>query len=345
MAYCVQCGEPLSLDAKTCPACKRPVGLSSIGRALERLPSRAAVSAAKILGVVAALCLLATGVLWLAHRPGKLSDAGATEAAAAAARSIVRVRGAADSEGVLVRRTGAFALVATRASAAPAGRAALVIHGTASAPGLSVLCGTGRMLADLALVAVPDASRVDAPEVRSAATKVDETVLAVAAGGAVPGRGHVLSFEDGPGAGTLVHDAPMSDEAGKPCAFGIFGEGGRLVALPVFAPGAGEGLAVAASALLERLLAREVALDPRVEWAELPFPVEAGTQVAVFAAAAGVELQARAGGGSAAFSSEPAPAMVLAPLAAEAKGMLQVGVRRAPGAAPVQALVVALAPL
>src|SRR2546430_516802 len=34
--YCLQCGEPLALDAEKCPACGRAVGMSTLGRALER---------------------------------------------------------------------------------------------------------------------------------------------------------------------------------------------------------------------------------------------------------------------------------------------------------------------
>jgi hypothetical protein len=116
------------------------------------------------------------------------------------------------------------------------------------------------------------------------------------------------------------------------------------VALPTFAADAGEGMAVSASALLERLLARDVTLDARTEWAELPFPVTAGTQVAVLAPG-DVALQARVGSqGRAAVSGEPVGGACVASLAADGKGLLQVGLRR-PAAGPVRAVVVALAPL
>jgi hypothetical protein len=318
MAFCIQCGESLTLEAATCPACRRPVGASSIGAAREQAASpRRRRALAASLGVLVVV-LVATGVWSFWKRTRTLTADDRRLIAAAAAESLVDIDGPnGRSAGVVVKSLDGALVVATRSAGD-----GLVQVSTAKGRtrGFFWLSGEERLSEAFALVLVPDGRSLGVHEARLAETPALDAPLAMldAAGGAVVG--HVLSFDSGPG--VIVHDADV--EHAVP-ARGLWSADGRLLALPTANDAAGAHLAVAATALFSRLLLHKLPLQG-AEWTEEPLAIGAGTRVAVALEAPDAErLTARVGRSRETRSRGIAPGLSTLTFTAQESGSLQLG--------------------
>ena len=342
MAYCIQCGEVLELSDRACPACGRAVGESSVGAARER---RARPVALRMLGtmaaVVAALLGVAVLVMILRARP-QLDRAQLDHVALLASPSLVTVGpGAHPAGGIVVRAQGGALVVVTEASHAPAGRELPVARNGHAARGLGLVIGAG-LARDFALVLVPDGASLAAAQARLAPMpKVDDLVVALSPDRRGAGSGHVLSFEDGPGAGTLVDDAPLAPDAR---GYGLWSADGRLAAVSALDRRSGDGLAVAAQAMFERLLLREVPLVPGASWTETALPLAKGSRVAVvLQGSTAPQLAARLGEhGAVVRGHEVWSGLATLELDVGAPAPLELAGAAAAGSPPARALVVIL---
>jgi hypothetical protein len=337
MSHCIQCGASVTPEMKACPRCARPVGDSSVGRARERQANPAARKAIVALAVLVAVAAATSGIVSLVRGRGGLSAGRLDDVAQAASASLVQVRGPSTAGGVVVRALDGALLVATQASAAPAGREVEVVRDGKSARGFGLLVGEGKVVDEFALVLVPSGASLGAKEARLAELPaLDAPLAALQADGKPAGAGPVLAVDDG----VLVHDAPTD---GADRGVGLWSAQGRLAALPAMGKAGAEHLAVAASAVFERLLLHALGPPAGVEWSEHAVPVVAGTRVAVAYAGPGAErLTARVGDKGRAVSARAVwPGLFALEWTASSPGMLQVG-GALPDPAGARALVVTL---
>lgn len=338
MSFCVQCGESLAPAAVTCPSCKRPVGFSSIGAAMER---RAGAGQQRILRWVAigAGLVLVVG-LALRFWPARSTPSKATldDVARRAAPSLVRLVSPDGRErgGVVIREIGSSLLVATR-GALPPESAIEVRRETGTTTGIVLLSKLDGPLAELSIVLVPEGAALQARPARTGgAPSEDEAIVAMTPTGAAGASGIVLSFDDGDEVSAIVHDAPLT---AVDTGYGFFALDGRLLALSTWPREKGEQLAIASSALLARLLVHEVPLLSDGGWGEHALPVTRGTRIAVAAATPG--LEARLGEGRVVHATKAGRRHVLE-FGADRAAPLQL---RAPaGESNRRVLVVTLAP-
>lgn len=340
MAFCIQCGETFSVDTPLCPNCKRPVGLSSIGPALERAPRKGNVRLLKVVSVLALASLVAFLIVRFWPSQALPSSAEMERVAARAAPSLVRVAGADGREtgGVVFRRLGKRLVVFAPATVAPVGRVVTVgTLGGKSVPGVSLLSGGAPGIEQLAIVLVPDAQELEVSEARLATSPAaDQALVTLTSSAQAASAGLVLSFEDGDGPGVLVHDASLS--VAEP-GYGFWSTDGRLFALPTFSASRGESLALAVSALSARLLLHELPLLDDGGLSEHALPLVKGTLVAV--AAETERLEVRVGGGQARRARDATPGWKAIDAVVSQQGPLQVSARKPKGAA----FAVTLAPL
>ena len=318
MAFCIQCGESLTLDAATCHGCRRPVGASSVGAARDQRqsPGRRKALVFSLAALVVVLVATAGWSLW--RRSHGLSDADRRVISAAATTSLVEVESpSGKSAGVVVKSLHGALVVATRA----AGEGLVqVATSKGRARGLFWLTGDERLNEAFALVLVPDGRALGVREARLADAPALDAPLAMldASGEAVPGR--VLSFDAGPG--VIVHDADV--EHAVP-ARGLWSADGRLLALPTANDAAGAHLAVAVNALFSRLLLHELPLQG-ADWTEQSLSIGPGTRVAVALEAADAErLAARIGSGRETRARTVAPGLSTLSFTARTSGALQLG--------------------
>lgn len=291
MAFCVQCGETLSLTTEACPSCKRPVGLSSIGTALERQPGKSNVRALKLAAAVAALSIVAVLVVRFWPERALPSTSQMQAAATLAAPSLVKIAGSDGREAgaVVFRRVNDGLVLLAPATVAPSGRIVDVTSGGTTLNGFSLLSGGAPAIEQLAVVFVPDAGAFKVTEARLATSPaLDQAMVALTSAGQPAGAGLVLSFEDGPEAGSLVHDLPLTvAERG----YGFWAPDGQLFALATFAPAKGESLALAASALSARLLIHELAVLDDGSFSEHALPLAKGTRLGLAVRASGLDVR------------------------------------------------------
>jgi hypothetical protein len=319
MAFCIQCGESLTLDAAICPGCRRPVGASSIGAARDLVPSPGRKKA--VVGALAALALVlvATAAWSFWKRSRGLTVAEQDSIASAALESLVEIDGPSGKvAGVVVKSLDGALVVATR----PLATDGLLRVSTARgwARGFLWLSGEERLSEAFALVLVPDGRPLGVREARLADAPVLDAPLAMldANGEVVAGR--VLSFDAGPG--VIVHDADVDRAM---AARGLWSADGRLLALPTANEAAGAHLAVAVNALFARLLLHKLPLQG-AEWTEEPLNVAVGTRVAVALESPEAErLSVRIGRGSGTRSRLVAPGVSTISFTAQASGPLQLG--------------------
>jgi hypothetical protein len=319
MAFCIQCGEQLSLDQATCSGCRRPVGASSIGAAREMAASPRRKRAVAISLGLLVVVLAATSARSFWKRSHPLSEDDRLAIAAAAADSLVEIDGpAGKSPGVVVKSLDGALVVATRAQtgdglvqvSTPKGRAR----------GFLWLSGEERLSEAFALVLVPDGRALDVHEARLAEPPALDAPLAMIDPAGQPVVGRVLSFDAGPG--VIVHDADV--EQAVP-ARGLWSTGGRLVALSTANDAAGAHLAVATAALFSRLLLHRLPLQG-ADWTDEQLAIGAGTRVAIALEAAGAErLSARVGRGHETRARTVTPGMSTLSFTAREAGSLQLG--------------------
>lgn len=281
MAFCVQCGESFSVDVQLCPSCKRPVGLSSIGTALERRPPKGRIRLLKVAAVAAALSVVAVVVARYWPSGSAPTAAQMQRAAELAKPSLVKLSGPDGREvgGVVFRRLGKRLVVLAPATVAPAGRAVEVSGPGGSAKGFSLLSGGAPEIDQLAVVFVPDAGALAVTEARlDTNPALDRPIVALTSAGQAASAGSVLSFEDGDESGSLVHDVDLN--VAEP-GFGFWALDGRLFALATFAPSRGESLALAVKALSARLLIHELPVLADGSYSEHSLPLSTDTRLGV----------------------------------------------------------------
>ncbi len=342
MAYCVQCGEPISLDQTLCPACGRAVGESSIGVARERQPSKTAL---RLLGAMAALvaALLGVWVLVIAWRAKPTLDRAQLAAVQKLARpslvSLVAPSGHAG--GIVITSVGGGLLVATEAGVAPVGSEARLQKDGHTSRGVVLAAGPGRA-GGLDLVFVPSAAGLDTqPAGLAAMPKAGDLVVTFGAGGSAAGSGRVVSVQKGPGAGTLAFDAPLSAD-GR--GFGLWSREGRLVALCALDPKSGGNRAVAAQALFARTYWQETPLISGAEWSEVSVPLVANSRTAIaLSGPSASELAARLGEtGAITRGQQPWPGLAVLQLDVVKPAPLEISGAAPAGAPATRALVLVL---
>lgn len=281
MAFCVQCGESFSVDVQLCPSCKRPVGLSSIGIALERRPPKSRVRLLKVAAGIAALSIVAFIAVRYWPSSSAPSAAQMQRAAELAQPSLVKLAGPDGREvgGVVFRRLGKRLVVLAPATVAPAGRTVEVSGPGGSAKGFSLLSGGAPEIDQLAVVFVPDAGALQVTEARlDMNPALDRPIVALTSAGQAASAGLVLSFEDGAESGSLVHGVDLN--VAEP-GFGFWALDGRLFALATFAPSRGESLALAVKALAARLLIHELPMLSDGSYSEHSLPLSKNTRLGV----------------------------------------------------------------
>ena len=343
IAFCVHCGEPLQVDAPTCPGCKKPVGQSSIGVARTRQVSS---GKKKVVIAVAIAALLAmTGALVFKRTPKRswLDDGGRLRLVQAAAPSLVTVQGPKGRvPGVVIKVVGEDILVATQLSSVGVGQQVRVSHGSEEAPGFGLLSGRGQGADGFVMVLVPGGVSLGVESANLLGRpQLDETLMALTPSGGAGPAGTVLSFEDGPGAGVLVHDVDVTKAE---MGYGLWVPPDRLRALPALGKNAGAQMAVAAHTLLERMLFHAVKVPAGISQAELPIPIDAGHELAVVLTAPGLTgFTAKVGSnGKQATARMVMPGTALAEFPSERAGQLQVGLSESDSKKGARVFVVAL---
>lgn len=339
MAWCIQCGETIALETERCPTCGRLVGASSIGAAQERrlnAGSRRGLVVAVAVVTVAVMAWL--GVRFLSDRHGVSNDQRVT-AARAARRATVRVtRGTVSAGGVVLRTSNAGVLVATPLEGAAGTLVEVAAGDDAKLRGVIVARGTGRALASLALVLVPDAPPQLEPAAVVRGLSPDAPVLAPNANVTLATEGAVLSFDED---GVLVHDAPLSADAR---GFGLWSASGRLAALAVTDAALGDHTAFSAERLAARVLVHSVTIPPGSTWIDPGVPLPPGASVAAIARGEPDALSIRFGDrGTVAKAKAPWPSLALATVGKMPEQPLQLG--RANASEPLQVTLVSLAQL
>lgn len=331
MAFCIQCGESFSVDVELCPSCKRPVGLSSIGVALERQAPKGRVRLLKVTAVAAALSVVAVVAMRYWPTASLPSAARMQRVAELAKPSLVKLAGSDGREvgGIVFRRLGKRLVVLAPATVAPAGRVVEVSGPGGSAKGFSILSGGAPEIDQLSVVLVPDAGALDVSEAKlDTNPALDRPIVALTSAGQAASAGLVLSFEDGAESGSLVHDVDLN--VAEP-GFGFWSLDGRLFALATFAPARGESLALAAKALSARLLIHELPMLADGAYSEHSLPLSKNTRLGVAVEAR--RLDVRIGKSAARRGKAVADGWQVFDVAVAAQGALQVASEKAKGPA------------